>query len=133
MKQNHYLLDWFDRVPDHYELYPLPGGITSGKESTRISMTMENGRILIFEFAFCVPLRLNIPWEDLENSLPHHCETCEWNFCRGKNVVYCPSKDGEHREDCSAWELAPDAVSLATAEYYKKLHEKHYGNTCISV
>ena len=133
MEKRHYLLDWFGRVPDHYELYPLPSGITPGKESTRVGMTMENGKVLIFEFDFSVPRMLSIPWEDLDNSVRHCCETCEWDFCRGKSAIYCPSAEGEYRELCNAWELSPDVICLAQAEYYKRLHEQHYGNTCISV
>ena len=133
MNKNHYLLDWFGRVPDHYELYALPDGKKAAGVKNRISVTTEDEKVFNFEFDFRVPNKNDIPWKDLDNSVKHCCKTCEWDFCRGKNAVYCPSKEGEHREACTAWNLSPDAVRIAMAEYYKKLHEQHYGNTCIAV
>ena len=133
MNNIHPLLEWFGRVPDHYELYPLPDDRKKGVESARISMTMEDGKVLIFEFDFVAPRMLDIPWEDLDSSVQHCCETCEWNFCRGKNAAYCSSVETERRETCDVWELSPDVVCFARAEYYKILHKKHYGKTCISV
>lgn len=129
----HPLLKWFGRVPEHYELYPLPDGRTPEKESDRIGMTTEDGKVLIFEFDFAVPRMFGIPWEDLDNSVQHCCETCEWDFCRGKNLPYCPSTESEQHEGCDTWELSPDMICFARAEYYKILHKKHYGKTCISV
>lgn len=131
MKDNHYLLAWFGRVPEHYALYPLPECKQAAREKTRISVTTEDHKVSIFEFDFRAPRILDISWEDLEESVDHCCETCEWDFCRGKSKAYCPSVAGEHREECSAWELSPSADSLARAEYYRMLHEQHYGKTCI--
>lgn len=133
MKNIHPLLEWFGRVPDHYELYPLPDDRRGGQEYARIGMTLGTGEVLIFEFDFSVPRRIDIPWEALENSLPHHCKTCEWDFCRGKGTSYCTAKDEVCSGECAYWEISPDAISLAVAEYYKQLHEKHYGKACVSV
>lgn len=129
----HPLLKWFGRVPEHYELYPLPDGRTAEKENGRISMTVGNGKVIIFEFDFAAPRMFDIPWEDLCNSIQHCCPTCEWGFCRGKNATYCPKTRAERTEICTAWELSPNMVSFAKAEYYKIPHEKHYGKTRISV
>ena len=129
----HPLLERLGRVPEHYELYPLPNGRTPEKEYGLRSVTVEDGKVMIFEFDFAVPYWGDIPWEDLDNSVQHCCKTCEWDFCRGKSAVYCPGTEVERSETCDAWELSPDAISFAVAEYYKALHEKHYGTTCISV
>lgn len=132
-QQHDFLMKCFGRIPQHYTLYPLPDDKRGGQEYSRIGMTLENGEVLIFEFDFPVPGRINIPWESLENSLPHHCKTCEWNLWRGKGTSYCTETEEISSRECPNWEISPDAISLAATEYYKHLHQKHYGNTCISV
>jgi len=129
MSKHHYLLEWFGRIPEHYTLYPLPDDrqAIAVKDRFRIGMTLESGEVLIFEYDVPVPCRQDIPWEDLENSLPHHCQTCEWDFMRGKGTSYCRSAQEICGGACPEWEISPDAIRLATVEYYKQLHEKHYG------
>lgn len=51
----HPLLMWFGRIPNHYELYPLPVGVKAGVDHTRIGITGENGKVYIFEFDFTPP------------------------------------------------------------------------------
>ena len=125
------LLECLNRIPEHYTLYLLPNDKRGGSEYSRHCMTMEIGEVLLFEFDFSVPGRFNIPWEDLENSIPHHCSTCEWNFWRGKGTSYCTEMEEISCGECPKWEISPDVISLAMAEYYKKLYEKHYGNNCV--
>lgn len=127
------LMECFGRVPERYALYPLPDDRRGGQEYARIGMTLGSGEVLIFEFDFSVPLRFNIPWEDLESSIPHHCKTCEWNLWLGKGTTYCTETEEISSGECPDWEISPDAISLAVAEYYKQLHEKHYGKACVSV
>lgn len=129
MSKQHYLLEWFGRTPEHYTLYPLPDDrqAVAAKERSRIGMTLESGEVLIFEFDFSVPPQFEIPWEDLENSIPHHCITCEWNSERGKGTPYCISTQDIRGGTCPEWEISPNAIRLATVEYYKQLHEKNYG------
>lgn len=127
------LMECFGRIPEHYTLYLLPDDKRGSQEFSRIGMTTENGEALIFEFDFSVPRRLDIPWEYLENSLPHHCKTCEWNFCRGKDTSYCAETEEICSGECPNWEISPDAINLAIAEYYKQLYKKHYGTACISL
>ena len=52
---SHPLLTWFGRVPNHYELYPLPANIEPRNEHARIGVTGENGTVYIFEFDFTPP------------------------------------------------------------------------------
>ena len=127
LQEHKLLMECFNRIPEHYTLYLLPDDKRGGQEYSRFGMTMESGEVLIFEFDFSVPCRMEIPWEDLENSLPHHCKTCEWDFCRGKGTSYCTAKDEVCSGECAYWEISPDSISLSMAEYYKKLYEKHYG------
>ena len=88
-KQHELLLKHFGRVPEHYTLYPLPDDKRGSQEYACIGMTIETGEVLLFEFDFTVPGRFCLPWECLENSIPHHCKTCEWNLWRGKGTSYC--------------------------------------------
>lgn len=127
------LMECFGRIPERYTLYPLPDDKRRGQEYARIGMSMESGEVLIFEFDFSVPGWIGIPWECLESSLSHNCKTCEWDFWRGKGTSYCTVIEEINNGECADWEISPDAISLAAAEYYKQLHEKHYGKACVSV
>lgn len=131
--EHNLLMECFNRIPEHYTLYLLPDDKRGGQTYSRIGMTTENGEVLIFEFDFSVPGHSSIPWEDLDNSIPHHCKTCEWNLWRGKDTSYCTETEEVSSGECTDWEISPDAIRLATAEYYKQLHEKCYGKNCISV
>ena len=133
-EQEHDILrECFGRVPERYTLHLLPDDRRGGREYDRICMTLGSGEVLIFEFDFSVPGRFTIPWEDLENSIPHHCSTCEWNLWRGKGTSYCTETEEISSGECLGWEISPDVLSLAAAEYYKQLHKKHYGKACVSV
>ena len=121
------LMKCFGRIPERYTLYLLPDDKRGGQEHSLIGMTIGNGEVLIFEFDFSVPGRFNTPWENLENSIPHQCSTCEWNLWRGKGTSYCTETEEINSGECPYWEISPDALSLAAAEYYKQLHKKHYG------
>lgn len=127
------LMKCFGRIPERYSLYPLPDDRRGGQEYARIGMTLENGEVLIFEFDFSVPGIFNIPREDLENSVPHHCSTCEWNLWRGTSTSYCTETEEISSGECPDWEILQDENSLAAAAYYKRLHEKHYGKACVSL
>ena len=133
MSKQHYLLEWFGRIPEHYTLYPLPDDRQAAKDRSRIGMALETGEVLIFEYDFTVPGRFCLPWECLENSIPHHCKTCEWNLWRGKGTSYCTETEEISSGECKAWEISPDVLRTAAAEYYKQLHEKHYGKISVSV
>lgn len=133
-QQQHDLLKkHFGRVPERYTLYPLPDDRRGGQEYACIGMTTEAGEVLLFEFDFTVPGRFCLPWECLESSIPHHCSTCEWNLWRGKGTSYCTKTEEISNGECPDWDISPDALSLAAAEYYKQLHEKHYGKISVSV
>ena len=132
-QQHEILSKCMGRIPEHYTLYPLPDDKRLGQDYSYIGMTTETGEILLFEFDFTVPGRFCLPWECLENSIPHHCSTCEWDFMRGKCTSYCTETEEITSGECKAWEISPNVFGIAAAEYYKQLHEKHYGKTCISV
>ena len=123
----------FGRVPERATLYPLPDDKRVGQEYACIGMTTETGEVLLFEFDFTVPGRFCLPWECLENSIPHHCKTCEWNLWRGKGTSYCTETEEITSGECKAWEISPDVLRTAAAEYYKQLHEEHYGKISVSV
>ena len=132
-QQHDILRKHFGRVPEHYTLYPLPDDKRGGQEYACIGLTTETGEVLLFEFDFTVPGRFCLPWECLENSVPHHCNTCEWDFCRGKGTPYCKATEAICSGECPDWEISPEAVNPAVIAYYKQLHEKHYGKISVSV
>ena len=132
-QQHDLLMKCFGSIPEHYTLYPLPDDKRGGQEYVSIGVTTKNGEVLVFEFDFSVHIGFSIPWEDLDNSLPHHCKTCEWDFWRGKGTSYCKATEEICSGSCPDWEISPDVLGDAKAEYYKQLHEKHYGKVCISV
>ena len=132
-KQHDLFKKHFGRVPERATLYPLPDDKRGGQEYACIGMTTETGEVLLFEFDFTVPGRFCLPWECLENSIPHHCKTCEWDFLRGENTLYCPRTAEVISGECPDWELGPMAHVTAEAEYLKQLHEKHYGKISVSV
>lgn len=132
-QQHDLLTKHFGRVPEHYTLYPLPDEKRGGQEYACIGMTMESGEVLLFEFGFTVPGSHCIPWECLENSIPRQCKTCEWDFWRGKGTSYCTETEEISAGECPDWEISPDVLRTAAAEYYKQLHEKHYGKISVSV
>lgn len=115
---------------EHYTLYPLPDN-RKGPSSTycRKSITLDSGEVLVFEFDF-VPHTF---WDDLENHIPHNCATCEWVDFRGRGTSYCKTPTETPEAHCEDWELSPDVIRFAQSEYYKYLHNKHYGTTSVSV
>ena len=133
MKKQHPLLKWFGRTPERCTIYPMPKKAGDKQNTHKTGITLENGEVHIFEFGFAVPCLYGIPWEDLNNILPHHCITCEWNFLFGCGTSYCKHEKEMTSEDCPDWEISPDAIRLASVEYYKALHEKHYGQCGVVV
>lgn len=125
----------FGTKPEKCTVYPLPVWSPVKTENAYIiSKKAENGEVFIFEFGFPVPINTcEISWRELESSIPHHCSTCEWDFCRGKGTPYCKATEEICSGECPDWDLAPDAIRLAGLEYYKQLHEKHYGKISVSV
>lgn len=132
------LVKWYCKFgvrPEKCTVYPLPYWSPVKIESSYIIGKKENsGEIFIFEFGFPVPMDISgIPCNELDSVLPHTCKTCEWNFWRGKGTSYCKETTEITAGACPAWELSPDAIRLAEIEYYKQLHEKHYGKVCVSL
>lgn len=130
----HPLLEWFGRVPDHYELYPLPDNRKGGTEHSRYGMTMEDGKVLIFEFDFCAD---DISPGELESLVSHDCHTCRWLFMLNANPddgwELCQNPPQTPGDQCHSWEISRYALLVAKAEHYKRLHEKHYGKISVSV
>jgi len=56
----------------------------------------------------------------LAKFVPHTCQTCEW--CN-----MCNRPEQTNGQPCTGWEISCDAFCLATIEYYKDIHQKHYG------
>ena len=124
----------FGRVPERATLYPLPDDKRGGQEYACIGMTMESGEALLFEFDFCV---YTIPQHELQCLVQHDCSTCLWAF-----MLNAHEEDGWDRcmnppkvpvDECDNWEMSRTARRFAEAEYYKQLHEKHYGKISVSV
>ena len=132
-QQHNFLMERYGRIPEHYSLYLLPNDKRGGQEYSYTCMEAEDGSVLFFEFDFAAACRFSIPWEDLENSVPHHCSTCEWDFCRGKSTSYCKAIEEICSGECPDWEMGPIAHNLAVETYLKQLHEKHYGKISVSV
>lgn len=123
----------FGTKPEKCTVYPLPVWSPVKTENAYIiSKKAENGEVFLFEFGFPVSLDC-IPWKDLENSIPHHCKTCDWAYFEAKGTPYCPNKDDVCSGSCPGWEMSWGAVSIAQLEYCKQLHEKHYGKIRVSV
>ena len=134
-QQQHELLqNRFGRVPEHYTIYPLPDDKRGGQEYARIGMTTETGEVLLFEFDFCVH---TIPQNVLERLVAHDCNTCTWVFMRNAHAEdgwdRCQNPPQASGNECENWEMSRSAHRFAEAEYYKKLHEKHYGKISVSV
>lgn len=122
------------QTSEHFTLYPLPE-VRRGPKSEyhRTVVKTDAGEILVFEFDFVPVNAFQIPWEELESHIPHTCSTCEWKELRGHGTAYCGIPIEVTEESCPEWEISPDSLSLAKAEYYKALHQKHYGTACISL
>lgn len=88
------------------------------------------GEVHEFEFDFVPRLPT---WEDLENHLPHNCTTCEWDWLRGKNTVYCRTPTATREEHCDNWSLSPEAIRQARLSYYTAMHEERYGAARLSL
>ena len=56
----------------------------------------------------------------LEEFVLHTCGTCEFKGCCNYSVPTAGAI-------CPHWAISCDAYWSATTEYYKALHEKHYG------
>ena len=122
------LLKWYGSTPERCTVYPIPEWSPVRLEgSYKRNCKTSSGEVAIFEFGFPVPHFGNIPWNDLDESLQHHCKTCEWDFCRGKGTPYCSESKEITDGECASWMISPDEIGTATAEYYRQLHEKHYG------
>lgn len=119
--------------PEACMAYPLPQRPDGTQSVYRVSARAESGEVSVFEFDFPVPSRPCIPWPDLDNSLPHHCVTCEWGEHRGLGTCYCRHEKEVTSGRCPDWEISPEVIGLARVEYYKALHEKHYGQCGIAV
>lgn len=57
----------------------------------------------------------------LTKFVPHICHTCEWRN------IQCADPAKSIVDPCPNWAISCDAYYLATFEYYKDLHRKHYG------
>lgn len=112
----HPLLERLGRVPDHYELYPLPDDKKGGEAYSSIVMTMDDGKVFGFEFDFSVDT-LELPWSDNKSITEKHCQQCKTGGC----------PDNEDSWVCN------HAACPAKVEYLKILHEVNYGKMCISV
>ena len=129
------LLEWFEGrsalyggMPERVTVYPLPvWSPVKADGSYKRSARTSAGEIAIFEFGFPALELGAVPWEDLDESLPHHCKTCEWDFMRGKGTSYCRSQEEVCEGSCTEWEISPDEIGTAMVEYYKQLHESSYG------
>ena len=132
-QQHNFLMERYGRIPEHYSLYLLPDDKRGGQEYVYTCMEAENGEVLFFEFDFSAASRFSIPWEELENSILHHCSTCEWDYCRGKGTSYCKATEEISSGACPDCEIGPEAVHPAVIAYYKQLHERHYGKISVSV
>lgn len=84
--------------------------------------TADGPLILAFDF---------IPEEpttaQLGEFVPHNCSTCE-GIPRADGCGIAP-QNTRRTEQCSNWKIGPAAFAVANVEYYKDLHEKHYGKT----
>lgn len=133
-QQHEFLQKHFGRVPEHYTLYPLPDERRGGPKYSNYGMTMEDGRVYFFEFDFCV---YTIPQDELESLIPHDCGTCHWAFMKDEpeeeRKLFCPLPPDDPGTGCAGWEISRSATRIAEAEYYKRLHEKHYGKISVSV
>ena len=129
----HPLLGKLGRVPDHYEIYPLPDDKKGGETCISIVMTMDDGKVFGFEFGFCVE---QITQQEMERFIPHNCSTCCWEFMKKEpereRKVVCPLPPENPGIDCEGWKISRRAMRLAEIAYYKQLHEKYYGTRCIS-
>ena len=128
------LLKWYGNTPEKCTVYPLPlWSPVRSERSCKRSVRLPNGMVAIFEFGFTVPVAHEIPWGDLDNSLPQHCKTCEWDFWRGKGTSYCRSSEEVCSGACAAWEISPESIRAAQFGYYERLHEKNYGPCGVAV
>lgn len=124
---------------EHFSLYPLPENRRGPQnEYFKKVLTTDSGEVLVLEFDFNPvepfgPFAVEPQWEELERLIPHNCSTCEWVSLRDKGTVYCSTPIIKPEDTCREWELSSDALNLVKIEYYKSLHKKHYGTTCISV
>lgn len=123
----------FAGIPETCMVYPLPQRPDGTQTAYRVRASAESGATYLFEFDFPVPVTPYIPWPDLDNSLPHHCTTCEWEDHRGLGTSYCRHEKEVTCGNCPDWEISPEVIGRARVEYYKALHEKHYGQCGISV
>lgn len=77
---------------------------------------------LVLEFDF-IPSEPTMT--QLEVLAPHNCDTCAWKSLR--NSSHCGLLLLPIGTQCSNWEMNCDAFNAATVEYFKALHNKHYG------
>lgn len=130
-QQHDFLLEHWGSVPEHYTLYPLPDDKHIGRKYSCIGIAMDCGRVLIFEFGFVVPGPIHLPFRCFEDNVPHNCETCEKNMVQGEPK--CPIIGENRAESCHSCGIAQEIINHAAAEYYRNLHEKHYGKISVSV
>ncbi len=80
------------------------------------------GGPLILEFDFIPP---EPTMTQLEKLVPHNCDTCLWKGLQASS--YCGAMLLPVGALCSKWEMNCAAFGTARVEFYKALHEKHYG------
>lgn len=107
--------------------HSLPDNLRNSGAGVRFfkSITANSGEIHEFEFDF-VP---DPTWEQFTAHISHNCNTCLWKQLRGS--AYCPNPTETLTEECGNWDMSDSNTVYKDAQlnYYKNLHEEHYGRS----